>query len=278
MYALYHPRLRPESCRARRWAPTVGPWARSSPLRRGALLLAPMLLTLLLSAAALAKGSGKVFVSNEKSSTLTVLDQSGKLLQTVETCARPRGMTFNPEHTAFYVGCSDDNTIALYDIATLRLIRRYRDIAAPETFDLHPDGRHLYISNEDDSEMSVLDLTAGEIVARFPTGPEPEGVQISKDGRLAFVASEVANLVHVVDIEQKKHIKDIPVGTRPRRFALTPDNKELWVSVELSGQVEIIDVEKLAWKGRVEFQMRAIRRELFTPVDIVISSDGAKAY
>ena len=225
-----------------------------------------------------AKATGKVFVANEKSSTLTILDLAGKVVQTVETCARPRGMTFNPERTAIYVGCGDDNTIALYDLASLRLVRRYRDIAAPETFDLHPDGRHLYISNEDDSEMSVLDLAAGQIVARYPTGPEPEGIQITKDGRLAFVASEVANLVHVINVEQQKHIKDIPVGTRPRRFALTPDNKELWVSVELSGQVEIIDVETLAPKGKVEFQRRAIRRELFTPVDLLITSDGSKAY
>jgi PQQ-dependent catabolism-associated beta-propeller protein len=225
-----------------------------------------------------AKMSGKVFVTNEKSSTLTILDQTGKVLQTLDTCARPRGMTFNPEHTAIYVGCGDDNTIALYDIASLRLVRRYRNIAAPETFDLHPDGRHLYISNEDDSEMSVLDVESGEIVARYPTGPEPEGVQISKDGRLAFVASEVANVVHVFDIAQQKPIKDIPVGSRPRRFALTPDNKELWVSTELSGQVEIIDVETLAAKGKVEFQLRAIRREQFTPVDVIMTRDGARAY
>src|SRR5262245_64329058 len=199
------------------------------------LLLLALLASALLPAAVNGKGTGKVFVSNEKSSSLTILDQTGKVLQTIETCARPRGMTFNPEHTAIYVGCGDDNTIALYDIASLRLLRRYRNIAAPESFDLHPDGRHLYISNEDDAEISVLDVEAGEIVARFPTGPEPEGVLISKDGRLAFVASEAANLVHVIDVQQQKPIKDIPVGSRPRRFALTPDNKELWVSVELSG-------------------------------------------
>jgi PQQ-dependent catabolism-associated beta-propeller protein len=242
-------------------------------------LLGPLLFLVLALAQPLgAKATGKVFVSNEKSSTLTILDHAGKVLQTLETCARPRGMTFNPGRTAIYVGCGDDNTIALYDIASLRLVRRYRNISAPETFHLHPDGRHLYISNEDDAEMSVLDVEAGEIVARYPTGPEPEGVEITKDGRLAFVASEAANLVHVFDLEQKRHIKDIPVGARPRRFALTPDDKELWVSVELSGQVEIIDVEKLAAKGKVEFQLRAIRRELFTPVDLVMTSDGSKAY
>jgi PQQ-dependent catabolism-associated beta-propeller protein len=240
----------------------------------------PLILATLLAwpAPLAAKGTGKVFVSNEKSSTLTILDAAGKVLQTIDTCARPRGMTFNLDRTAIYVGCGDDNTIALYDIATLRLVRRYRNIAAPETFDLHPDGKHLYISNEDDSEASVLDVETGEIVGRYPTGPEPEGVQITRDGRLVFVASEVANLVHVIDVRQQKVIKEIPVGTRPRRFALTPDEKELWVSAELSGQVDIIDAEKLEAKARVEFQLRAIRRELFTPVDIIITRDGAKAY
>ncbi len=86
-----------------------------------------------------AKDTGKVFVSNEKSSTLTVLDASGKVLQSVGTCARPRGMKFNPERTAIYVGCADDNMVALYDLATMKLVRRYRNIAAPETFDLHPE-------------------------------------------------------------------------------------------------------------------------------------------
>jgi PQQ-dependent catabolism-associated beta-propeller protein len=245
---------------------------------RGTLPALVLTLALAWPAPLHAKGTGKVFVSNEKSSTLTVLDLAGKVLQTIETCARPRGMTFNPDHSAMYVGCGDDNTIALYDIASLRLVRRYRNIAAPETFDLHPDGRHLYISNEDDSEASVLDVEKGEIVGRFPTGPEPEGVQITKDGKLVFVASEVANLVHVIDVEKQKVIKEIPVGTRPRRFALTPDEKELWVSAELSGQVDIIDVEKLEPKARVEFQLRAIRRELFTPVDLAITRDGSKAY
>ena len=123
------PNLRP--CRAE---PRARPALRSigAAIGRGAgrLMLASFALLALastLSQPLRAKATGKVFVSNEKSSTLTILDQTGKILQTLETCARPRGMTFNPEHTAIYVGCGDDNTIALYDIATLRLVRRYRN-------------------------------------------------------------------------------------------------------------------------------------------------------
>lgn len=241
----------------------------------GAALAAAILLA---AGASTAKNTGKVIVSNEKSSTLTVLDRDGKVLQSIDTCARPRGMVFNRERTGFYVGCADDDTIAFYDIATLKLARRYRNIAEPETFDLHPDGRHLYISNEDDSEATVLDVETGDIVAQFPTGPEPEGVHVTRDGKKVFVASEIANLVHVIDVEQKKIVKEIPVGTRPRRFALSPDEKELWVSAELAGQIDIIDVETLETKGRVEFQLRAMRREMITPVDLLITRDGTRAY
>ncbi len=237
-------------------------------------------LGLALVAATPAPGAGTklIFVSNEKSNTLTILDSSDTVIKTLPTCARPRGMRFSADRKQLYVGCGDDNTIAIYEIATQRLVKRYRDVSDPETFDLHPNGRDLYISNEDDSEATVLDVETGEIKARYPTGPEPEGVLATPDGKHVFVASEVANLVHVIDVEQKKITKNIPVGNRPRRFALTPDGTELWVSAELSGLVDIIDTVKLEVVGRVDFAPRGIRRDTVTPVDLVITRDGKRAY
>lgn len=225
-----------------------------------------------------AKGTGHIFVTNEKSSTMTVLDGENRILATVSTCARPRGITFNRDRTALFVGCGDDDTIGLYDIATFELKRRYRGIPDPETFDLHPDGQHLYISNEDDSEASVLDTETGEIVAHYSTGEEPEGVLITSDGRFAFVASEAANLVHVIDVQAKTVLKSIIVDTRPRRFALTPDEKQLWVSAELSGVVNIIDLATLEVVATVPFLPKGMRKEQVTPVDVVITADGERAY
>ena len=89
---------------------------------------------------AAAKGSGLIFITNEKSSTISVLDGSDTVVNTLETCARPRGLHFNRDRTRFFVGCADDSTIAVYDIATQTLVRRYRDIDEPETFDLHSTG------------------------------------------------------------------------------------------------------------------------------------------
>jgi len=227
---------------------------------------------------AVAAGTGRVIVANEKSNTLTILDANDEVEQTIETCARPRGMHFSADRGRFFVGCADDNTIAVYETATLKLVGRIRNVEEPETFDLHPDGRRLFVSNEEDAAASVYDVETGELIAEYETGEEPEGVQVTSDGRLVFVASEAANLVHVIDTEKDAVIKNILVDTRPRRFALTPDEKELWVSAELAGIVDIIDVETLSVIGDIAFLPTGYRKEQVTPVDLLITGDGSRAY
>jgi PQQ-dependent catabolism-associated beta-propeller protein len=225
-----------------------------------------------------AKGTGRIFVTNEKSNTMTVLDRNDIVVATVPVCARPRGIAFNRDRSALFLACGDDNAIGLYDIESFELKRLYRGIPDPETFALHPDGRHLLISNEDDSVASLLDIETGEITARYPTGEEPEGVLITPDGRFAFVASEAANLVHVIDLQAKTVVKSVIVDTRPRRLALTPDGKQLWVSAELAGVVDIIDLATLELIATVPFLPKGLRKEQVTPVDVVMAQDGARAY
>jgi len=244
----------------------------------------PFLLAAVLTATGLqtqtsnAANTGKVIVSNEKSSTLSILNEKHELVATIDTCGRPRGMHFSKDRTQFYVGCADDSIVAIYDVETLELSGRILNVAAPETFDLHPNGRHLYISNEEDATATLFDIESGEQLSEYETGEEPEGVQITSDGKLVFVASEVADLVHVIDTAQDKVIADILVDTRPRRFALTPDEKELWVSAELAGIVNIINTESLKLVADIAFLPTGFRKEQVTPVDVLITRDGQRAY
>ena len=222
--------------------------------------------------------SGFAIVPNEKSDTLTIISPDHEVVRTVETCARPRGVHFSADRTQFFVGCADDDMIAIYDTKSFELMGRIRGVPAPETFDLHPDGRRLIISNEEDAAASVYDIETGEFLAEYLTGEEPEGVQVTSDGKLVFVASEAANLVHVINLDADEVIADIPVDTRPRRFALTPDESELWVSAELAGIVNIIDLESLKIVGDIPFLPVGFRKEQVTPVDLIITQDGQRAY
>ncbi len=225
-----------------------------------------------------ARNTGNIFISNEKSNTITVLGPDDTVIETIETCARPRGVHFSHDRTQFYVGCADDSVIAVYDVESRELVQRIRGVEEPETFDLHPNGRHLYISNEEDAAATLYDVETGEFLDEYETGEEPEGVQVTSDGKLVFVASEAANLVHVIDTEAGEVIHDILVDTRPRRFALNKDETELWVSAELAGMVNIIDLDSFELSGDIELLPTGFRKEQVTPVDLLITKDGSRAY
>ena len=55
----------------------------------------------------------RLIISNEKDSTLTILDDEGNITGSMPTCARPRGIMFGPQRKEFYVACADDNQIAI---------------------------------------------------------------------------------------------------------------------------------------------------------------------
>ncbi len=86
----------------------------------------------------------QIYVSDEKSNTLTVLDgNSYQVIHSIKTCKRPRGVHFSKDRKQFFVGCAEDNVIAVYNTANGNRIGRIRNIAEPETFDLTPMARYL---------------------------------------------------------------------------------------------------------------------------------------
>ncbi len=69
----------------------------------------------------------QIYVSNEKSNTLTVLDgKTYQVIRSIKTCKRPRGVHFSKDRKQFFVGCADDNVIAVYNTADGSRVGRIR--------------------------------------------------------------------------------------------------------------------------------------------------------
>ena len=45
--------------------------------------------------------SGMAIVANERADTLTILSPELEVVRTIQTCARPRAIHFNADHSAF---------------------------------------------------------------------------------------------------------------------------------------------------------------------------------
>ena len=246
-------------------------------VRRDLSWLAGVLLALACCQPALARGSGKLFVSSEKDNAVTIIDSaSNAVTGTTLSCRRPRHMQLSLDRRQLLVACSDDHQVLAWDIATGQVAARLDVGQDPELFDLSPDGRTLYVSNEEDALLTAFDLASRDKTFEIPVGAEPEGVQASADGRWVYVTSEVASLVHVVDVDLHAVVKNIAVGKRPRRFLLA--GAELWVSNELDGSVSVIRTSDHTVQATITFLPRGMRREDVTPVGMALAPDGKTAY
>lgn len=221
---------------------------------------------------AAAAGTGYVFVSNERSNNISVLDGTTyQLVKAIPTSRRPRDMQFNADKTLLYVACGDDDVIDVIDVATLEVVDQIPTGPSPEMFEFNADYTMMYVSNEENSTAQVIDVAQKLIVHEIPTGAEPEGVMLSEDGRELYITSEIADMVHFVDVELGVVVDNTVVGTRPRRFAML-DN-ELWVTDELSGQVSIIDRTTHQVTHTLEFLPPGFRPVDVTPVGITWTRD-----
>ncbi|MCB1514731.1 MAG: hypothetical protein KDJ18_07985, partial [Hyphomicrobiaceae bacterium] len=101
----------------------------------------------------------KVFVSNEKENTVSVIDsETLAVVHTIKTGARPRGVILSRDSKWLLVCASDDNRVEVYDAKTYEQIKYLPSGPDPELFAFHPSGNPLYIANEDDNLVTVVDV------------------------------------------------------------------------------------------------------------------------
>ena len=185
-------------------------------------------------------------------------------------------MQFNPARTELFVGCGDDNTVAVYEIATEKLLRRYRNIAHPRPSISTPTAgistsRTKTIRSERSGHPNRRN--------RRPLSTGPNRRSAGHKGRKPRSSPQKSRTSSMPSSQRRKVIKEI-VGRRNAAapFALSPDQKGSRCPPNCR-TVDIINtVDKLEATGKVEFRLRAMRREQIIPVDLQITKDGTKAY
>jgi len=237
--------------------------------------------------------SHRVYVTNELSGDMTVIDgETHRVLATAPLGKRPRGIQLSPDGTQLFVALSgspiagpevDERTlppadpsadgIGIFDLSTQRLSRIIRGVSDPEQLVISRDGRRLYIASEDTGTAVVVDVASGKTIATLPVGGEPEGVGISPDGRFVYMTSEEDHQVSVIDTERNEVIKQFKVGERPRQAAFSPDGTRAYVTGEFDASVSVVDTS-----SHTVTQTIRLTGELVRPMEVDVSPDGRWAY
>ncbi|MDN5939898.1 MAG: beta-propeller fold lactonase family protein, partial [Salinisphaera sp.] len=138
-----------------------------------------------------------LFVSNERSNTVTVLDPDTlKIVETIPTGGRPRGMVVSPNDELVYVAAGVAGQIDVIDVDKLKVVRSLDSGPDPELLDIAPTGKRLYIANENNAKVTVMNANSGEVLAQIPVGVEPEGIAVKPDNSITVATAETTSMVH----------------------------------------------------------------------------------
>ena len=245
----------------------------------------------------------QIYVSNEKSGDVTVIDgNSLKVTATIPVGKRPRGIHTSPDGKTVYVALSgtpiegppeldakgnpifkkddDEETdadksadgIAVIDVAQKIVTRKISVGSDPEEFALSKDGTQLYVSNEDVRTASVVNITTGKVEHIIAVGNEPEGVITTPDGKAFYVTCEAGGEVFVIDTSRYENIANFKVNARPRSMDFLPGTSLGLIPSESAGQLNLIDTA-----SHKPIKVISLP-EGSRPMSVKVSPDGKKVY
>src|ERR1700723_3363634 len=132
----------------------------------------------------------QVYVSNEKSGDVTVIDGSNhQVLATIAVGKRPRGIHAGPDGKTVYVALSGT------------------PIAAPPQLDAK--GNPVFQKNQDDDDdavkadksadaIGVVDVAQRKLTGKISAGSDPEEFSLSLDGTKLYVSNEDVKTASVI--------------------------------------------------------------------------------
>lgn len=273
---------------------------------KGTLLAVAVAALLPLATPAWAAGGYQVYVTNEKSGDVTVIDGASlKAVATFPVGKRPRGIHASPDGKTVYVALSgtpiegppeldaqgnpvfkrdkddddDDEAadksadgIGVIDVGTRKLVKKVSVGSDPEEFDISADGKQLYVSNEDVKTASSVDIVDGKVEHIVPLSQEPEGVALSPDGKTLVVTCETGGDVFFIDVATFKVKGQVKVGPRPRSAAFIESGKLAIIPSESAGNLYVVDTAQMKVVKTVPLPKGS------RPMRVRVSPDGSKLY
>src|SRR6266542_5838280 len=232
-----------------------------------------------------------VFVSNERSGDITVIDgATDAVVTTFKAGKRPRGIHATPDGKRLFVTLSgsprmapglDENRapadkradgLGVIDPVAGKLIDRWHVGSDPEQFAISKDGKFAFIANEDDASASIVDLNSGQSRGKIKVSEEPEGVGVNPSNGEVYVTCEEKGEAFVIDPDQQRVIAKIDTGGRPRSVAFLPDGSRAYVACENGGYVAEIDAKSHNLLSKIQLPTGSL------PMGTAISTDGKELY
>ena len=197
----------------------------------------------------LSREGRRLFVSNEDSATLTVLDlASGSVVTRIPVGHEPEGVRVAPNGALVLVTSETDDAVSLIDTHLLQPVRTLKVGHRPRDAAFTSDGRFAYVTAEFDASVYRVGIGEGGTVEKVLTlrkEARPMGVLLDEPQHRLYVSTGRGGTIAVIALEGSKLITEVPVGARPWGIALSADHRRLFSANGSSNDVSVIDTGTL---------------------------------
>ena len=201
----------------------------------------------------------ELYVDNEGSSSLTVLDiKTGRPKGTI-SIPFPYNLYFTPDGTKAIDVVERLNRIEFRDWRHGWALLGAVGIPWPgaDHMDFSADGsffmisteysgilaKVFYVTNQGRMGVSVVDPVAMKEIQFIPTGRGAHGLQVSRDTKSLYVSNRLEGSVSVIDFATRSVVAKwhIPGGGSPDMLQLSPDGSQLWASGRYNATVYVFN-------------------------------------
>jgi YVTN family beta-propeller protein len=159
---------------------------------------------------------------------------SGHCLAKAGDYLSPISVVAGRDGKVLYVAEATAGQVAVFDIASGRVIKEISVGENPVGLAISADGSKLYVTSAVPAgKVQVIAVRSGWVTGSIAVGHTPVVVVGSPDGKTLYVCNQFNNNVGVIDLGSRKQVAAIAVAREPVAAALTSDGKFLFVANHL---------------------------------------------
>lgn len=222
---------------------------------------------------AVAPDGRTVYVANQNSQFLSVVDTATRRVSSVRLRHTPRFVTISRDGRLVFVSMYEKDMsgsgVAVVDTATRRVVRYLATGVQPFTLAVCPENR-LWVPIHSKGRVEVYHAADQSPDGQIIVPANPHAVAFSGRLKRAFTANHEANVVAVIDMTTDKVLKSVPVSRSPHSVAVSPDGGTVLAAGYDANTADLIDARTLRRTGPFRVGKQ--------PQSVAFAGDGRHAY
>ncbi|GAA4763853.1 hypothetical protein [Citricoccus nitrophenolicus] len=211
--------------------------------------------------------AGAVWVANEESDSLTILDAAtNEVVTTLTGVKAPHNVQVGADGFIGYAVSGDDNTTIAIDAETYQVAAVAPSGPSPEHVINSADGTKVYTTNGGNGTVSVYRTPGLEPAGTIRVRGMPHGLRSAADGSIIAVANAETGSVDLIDPATGTKTAAVPVEGNPVQVAVNADGTYAYASIAGPASVLKIDLAAREVVGTVEVSA--------SPAQVYLTPDG----